>query len=174
MIKEIYQLDHLNRALRQWICPANEAHWNNLSSHNPDHVFDMVSIENMIRKLFLISSRQEGIMPYTKIWSYEKNNFSIACCIFTAKQNDMTGQAYFEELVWQLNGKLASTINEKKILIKLLRKAEAYARSAGIPGMVISRSFNLHSFACNQNKVNNFYTKNHYKPIEAQYYKKLK
>ena len=174
MIKEIHQLDHLNRVLRQWTCPSNQAHLNNLSSYNPDHAFDMVSIENMIRKLFLISSRQEGVMPYTKIWSYEKNNFSIAGCIFTAKRNEMTGEPYFEELFWQLNGKLASTINEKKILIKLLKKAEDYARSAGIPGIVISRSFNLHSFVRDNNKVNNFYTKNHYKPVAAQYYKKLR
>lgn len=173
MIKEINQLDHLNRALRQWICPENEAHYRHLSSYDPAHPIDLHSTENMIRSFFISSARMQGVMPYIKIWSYEKNNFSKAACAFLARKNEITNQSFFEEIFWQFNGKLASTIGEKKILIKLLKTAESHAKSAGLHGMLVSRSFNLHSFSDKQNQVNNFYTKNQYKPLLAQYYKKL-
>ena len=52
----------------------------------------------------------------------------------------------FEEVLWQMNGFYAKSIKQRKIMIKLLESAEAYAKSSGYKTISISRNPKLHNF----------------------------
>ena len=174
MIKEIKDIDHLNKTLDQWNSVKNKNHWANLSTSIHADRFDPATVQSFIKNMFLSSIEYPEVMPYIKLWSYEVENFSLAGCVFFVKENFMTGKPILEECLWQVNGELATNFSQKKMLIKLLRAAENYGRSKRIDTICFHRGLDFHKLSQDARPINNYYTKNGFQPSTVMYYKKLR
>lgn len=174
MIKEIKDIEHLNRTLSQWNSRENKTYWQNLSTSIDSDRFNPLIIENFIRSIFLSTNEYPEVMPYIKLWSYEVKNLSIAGAVFIVKENMMTGKPILEECLWQVNGARAKSFSQKKMLIKLLKTAEDYARLKRIDTICFNRGLDFHKLSKDAAPINNYYTKNGFTPSTVMYYKKLK
>ena len=173
MIKEVTTLDYFNSLAINWNCPNNKFFWTTQSCRMGRN-FHPDSIEQNFRNLFIDSQSKGEILPYIKIWSFEKDGKSIAGCVFRGEKNVMMNEIVFEEILWQMNGKYAKSIEERKIMLELLNHAEQYAKQAGFKAIVLSRDPALHNFTREKNSgINNYYTRNGYEASSIKYTKTL-
>lgn len=173
MIKEVTTLDHFNFFAKSFNCPDNKHFWTAQSCRRGRN-FDPDSIEQNFRNLFIDSQNKGEILPYIKMWSFEKNSKPIAGSIFCAEKNIMMNETMFKEVLWQMNGKYAKSFEERKIMIQLLNHAEQYAKQAGFKVIALSRDPSLHNFTKDKNSgINNYYTRNGYEASSIQYVKTL-
>ena len=173
MIKEVKSINHFDKLAREWNCPENKIFWTHQSCRQGRH-FDPDSIEKNLKSLFISTLQTGEVLPFIKMWSFEENDRSLAGCVFSGNKNFMMNEKIFEEILWQVPGKYASTIKHKKIMIELLKTAENYARKSGFKVISISRDPQLHNFTKEKNSgIKNYYTRNNYEAAAIQYFKTL-
>ena len=161
MIKEICSIEEFNNFSSQWNNVRNRNFW--LSIDNAEAPFCPLSIEKHFRNLFFNYLETPKVLPYLKLWSFEEHGFSIGSIIFCIQKNPMTGKTVAEEVLWQMNGKKATSFKDKKILILLLRSAEKEILESHADFLYVSRSTNTSS---------KYYLKNNYTKQTVIYSKK--
>jgi len=173
MIKEVESMHHFDDLAKKWNNQNNNFFWTHQSCRQGRH-FDPNSIELHLRQMLSQSLSNPDIIPCTKIWSYEENEKALAGCVFIGNKNFMMNENIFEEVLWQTNGQYAKSIKQRKIMIKLLKCAENYARKSGYKVISVSRDPRLHNFTIEKNSgINNYYTRNNYEAAAIQYFKTL-
>jgi len=171
MIKEIKNIQDLQKASEQWYPTFSDDYIDNISNHDLG-LFDRKSIRSFLFEMMRKTISSGEIMPYLKVWSFEENNQSLAGGCYIAKKDTLTGQKYFEEFMWQVKGALAGSLKEKKMMLLLMRHAEKYAKKSGFDVMTIGRDPNFHKVG--DLNIKNNYTNNNFKVVQIQYAKKLK
>ena len=173
MIVEVNSMSHFDRLASQWNSPAKKNFWTSLSNKKT-YAFDSDSIERNLRSLLLETIHKGDILPYLKMFSYEKNGISLAMSVFLARENFLINKTIFEEVLWQMPGRYPKSIQDRKIMIELLRYAEKYARNNKINILSICRDPELHNFTREANTgINNYYTRNNFDATGIQYFKTL-
>ena len=173
MIKEVTSINHFDFLAKKWNSQENKFFWTHQAC-SKGRAFDPDSIQQNLKKLFIETIQTPDIIPCLKIWSYEELGTPIAGCVFLGNKNFMMNETMFEEVLWQMNGFYAKSIKQRKIMIKLLESAEAYAKSSGYKTISISRNPKLHNFTREKNSgINNYYTRKNYDPVAIQYFKSL-
>ena len=174
MIKEVDSIKEFEKGARIWNSPQNRPFWENHSCLQ-GQIYDPDYIENNIKLLFLHTINNPDTLPCIKIWNYKENNKILAGCAFQAEENMMTRRIVFEEIYWQMCGKFANSFKESKILLKLLKNAESYAKKSDMDSIAFSRHLNMHKLAdTNDLRVSNFYTRNGFSAQTVLYSKSLK
>ena len=175
MIQEITDIDQFDEAASQWNNKLNKRFWKMKVSSSPNFRFNPDSIHKNLRSSFIEGLMNPNKNEKIKLWSYYEGDKSIAGCVFFENYNFLLGQTCLQEVLWQLNGKLANCFKEIKILKELLDTAENYAIESGIDSIVISRDPKLHApFSDKSFSIKNNYTKKDYHPMSIQYIKYLK
>ena len=174
MIKEITSIQKLEEASEDWMSSSSEKH---LSLISPPSIgrFNKESVRSFIFLMLKDTISKGEILPYIKIWSYEELGSSVGGCCFVAKKDPLTGLKIFEEFMWQTKGSLAESLKEKKIMLKLLKNAEIYAKNSGLDVLILSRDPSFHKVnKDNDLRVENYYTRNNFSVCQLTYAKKLK
>lgn len=161
MIKEICSMEEFNNFSSQWNNIRNKNFW--LSTDNEEAPFCPQSIEKHCRNLFFNYLENPKVLPYLKLWSFEEDGFSIGSIIFCIQKNPMTGNIIAEEILWQMNGKKATSFKDKKILLSLLKLSEKQILESHANFLYVSRSTNTSP---------NYYLKNNYAKQAVIYSKK--
>ena len=161
MIKEICSIEEFNNFFSQWNNVRNRNFW--LSIDNKQAPFCPLSIEKHCRTLFFNYLETPKALPYLKLWSFEEDGFSVGSIIFSIQKNPMIGKIVAEEILWQMNGKKATSFKDKKILISLLRFAEKEILESYADFLSVVRPINTSA---------KYYLKNNYVQQEAIYSKK--
>tara|TARA_Y100000361_G_C11068174_1_gene294177 strand:+ start:286 stop:810 length:525 start_codon:yes stop_codon:yes gene_type:complete len=174
MIKEIKTLQDLEKASQDWVEASTSNHVKNISNPSVGE-FNKDSVSFFIASMLKKSIEEEDILPYIKIWSFEEGGQSLAGACYVAKKDPLTNLKQFEEFMWQCKGKLAGTLKEKKMMLFLLRHAEAYAKQSGLDTLILSRDPRFHKVNKNNSlEISNNYTRNNFSVAQITYSKKLK
>lgn len=174
MIKEIKNLQELDKASKDWLEASTQDHVENISNTSIGS-FNKDSVSFFVASMLKKSIEREGVLPYIKIWSFEELGKSLAGCCYVAKKDPLTNLNQFEEFMWQCKGKLAGSLKEKKIMLSLLRHAENYAKAAGLDTLILSRDPKFHKVnKHNKLEICNNYTRNKFSVSQITYSKKLK
>ena len=154
-------MEEFNNFSSQWNNIRNKNFW--LSIDNAEAPFCPLSIEKHCRNLFFNYLETPKVLPYLKLWSFEEDGFSIGSIIFCIQKNPMTGKIIAEEILWQMNGKKATSFKDKKILLSLLKVSEKQILNFHADFLYVSRSTKTSS---------KYYLKNNYTKQAVIYSKK--
>ena len=173
MIKEVTSLNHFDFLAKKWNSRENKFFWTQQAC-GKGRAFDPDSIQQNLKSF--LSKRYKSQIQYLVLkYGHMKSSIPpLLVVFFLGNKNFMMNETMFEEVLWQMNGFYAKSIKQRKIMIKLLESAEAYAKSSGYKTISISRNPKLHNFTREKNSgINNYYTRNNYDPVAIQYFKTL-